>query len=77
MKFEVEIIAEYSTSKFAKSIAKALDVDNLSLENLYIKTCNENNKVVSKVVAKKLKTFVATVDDLLLCKKVAEGVLNG
>ena len=77
MRFEAEIVAEYSTSKFAKSIAKALDVDNLSLENLYIRTYNENNKVISKIAAKKLETFVATVDDLLLCKKVAEGVLNG
>ncbi len=77
MKFEAKIVARYSTSKLAKSIAKALNVDNLSLENLYIKTYSRNNEIISKIVAKKLETFVTTTDDLLLCKRVAEGVLDG
>jgi len=75
---QATIILEYPNTKTAQAIAKAISPDNLKPPpGLQIKTCQENNKVLTQINYEgKLSTFTATIDDLLFCTSTAEKTLK-
>ncbi|MEM3551848.1 MAG: KEOPS complex subunit Pcc1 [Candidatus Bathyarchaeia archaeon] len=74
---EAEILIEYDDVKTAHSVAKAVSPDNLKVpQGLYIKTEQNEEKVFTNIKCKKLKTFIATIDDLLSSISIAEKTLK-
>ena len=60
----------------AKSIARALDVDNIRLAGLDIKTGCANGKVVTVIESESLSTLINTLDDVICCQMTAEKLLK-
>jgi tRNA threonylcarbamoyladenosine modification (KEOPS) complex Pcc1 subunit len=75
---EAEIILEYDDEKTAEAIAKAVSPDNSKTpRGLSIKTTRREKKVLTQVRCKgKIRTFIATIDDLLFCASTAEKTLE-
>ncbi|RLI88757.1 MAG: hypothetical protein DRO65_04710 [Candidatus Altiarchaeales archaeon] len=69
MKIKARLILE---SKDAKVVSKSLDIDNVLLDNLKIKTYDHGNKVVTEIKTTNLKSLLNTIEDLLQCYSVAE-----
>jgi len=69
MKIKARLILE---SKDAKVVSKSLDIDNVLLDNLKIKTYGHGNKVVTEIKTTNLKSLLNTIEDLLQCYSVAE-----
>jgi tRNA threonylcarbamoyladenosine modification (KEOPS) complex Pcc1 subunit len=71
---EAEIKLEYNDEKVAQAVAKAVSPDNFKTpEGLSIQTTRRANKVITKIAhTGKFSTFIATIDDLLLCVTTAE-----
>jgi tRNA threonylcarbamoyladenosine modification (KEOPS) complex Pcc1 subunit len=74
---EATITLEYSDEKTAEAIAEAVSPDNFKTpQGLFIKTVEENNRVVTEIKAEgKMATFIATIDDLLFSISTAEKAL--
>jgi tRNA threonylcarbamoyladenosine modification (KEOPS) complex Pcc1 subunit len=75
---EAEITLEYDDEKTAEAIAKAVSPDNFKTpRGLSIKTTRRDKKVSTRIQCKeKLRTFIATIDDLLFCTSTAEKTLQ-
>jgi transcriptional/translational regulatory protein YebC/TACO1 len=58
------------------TVASALNVDNIKLDGLEIKTSTDNNKIITQIKAKDIKTLLVTLDDILFCQMVAEKSIN-
>ncbi len=72
-----ELILEYTDSKVAEAIARAVSPDNFKTpKGLSIRTVRKANKVITKLDHDgKFSTFIATIDDLLFSVSTAEKVL--
>jgi hypothetical protein len=77
-KLEARITLEYSDSKIADAITKAVSPDNFKTPvGLVIKTLRKDSYVLTEIKARgKIATFIATIDDLLFCVCTAEKALN-
>ena len=75
---EAEITLEYSDTKDAEAVAKAVSPDNFKAPpNLSIETTSKGNNVVTYIkCTRKIPTFTATIDDLLFCVSTAEKTLQ-
>jgi hypothetical protein len=75
---QATIVLEYSDSKIAKAVAKAVSPDNLeTLTGLKITTINDDCNVITDIVCNgKIATFIATIDDLLDSAIIAEKTLQ-
>lgn len=62
-------------SRDAKSVANALNKDNVTLDGLRITTGYRDKKVITEVSANSMKSLLSTLDDIILCQIVAENVL--
>ncbi len=75
MKITIKI--RHASRKFAESVAKSVSPDNRKAPpNVIVKTRARENITTSIVKCERLETFIATVDDLLLCMDVAQKTLE-
>jgi len=73
---KVRYIAILKTeSRDAKNLAKALDVDNVKLENLKIKSRARGKKIITELESNNLNTLLSTLDDIISCQMVAEKLI--
>lgn len=75
---KAEFSIGYKSEKEAESIVKSISPDNKKVPfGLIVKAIRKGRKVHVKILCiRGVKTFLATIDDLLSCIQVAEGVLN-
>ncbi len=73
MKFKAVLRTE---SKDAKSVASALDVDNIKLEKLRVETKTEKDKILTKVESNSMNTLINTLDDIISCQITAEKIIG-
>ena len=75
---EAEIVLAYKSIKEASSVARAICPDNLKTpKGLLVTTRREGRNVVTSVKCElNLRTFMATIDDILSCVSVAERSLK-
>jgi hypothetical protein len=67
----------HGSRKFAESIAKSVNPDNLKAPpNVFVKTRARGKITISEVKCERLETFITTVDDLLLCMDAAQKTLE-
>lgn len=64
----------YENEREAEAVAQAVSPDNVKVPSgLFIKTTHRGAKVLATVKCDlSLRTFIATIDDLLSCVSVAE-----
>ena len=72
MKYKATLVTE---SKKPESVSKALDVDNIRLGGLEIATKISEGNVETIVGSNSLNTMLSTLDDLLRCQMMAEGLV--
>lgn len=77
MKMRADVSCNYGSPRVSKAVAKALEPDNLKLqEGLMVSTKASGRKVVSVVeLDGRMETLLATLDDLLACTLTAEILL--
>jgi hypothetical protein len=63
-------------SKDAASVADSLNVDNLALESLSIRSTAAGNVVVTEIDADSIGTMLATIDDALRCQITSESMIT-
>ncbi len=63
-------------SRDPTSISGALDVDNVCLEGLRVKTLAVDNIVVTEIDARNIKTLINTLDDIICCQMLAEKIIG-
>jgi len=73
MKYKATLKTE---SGDAKSVSAALNVDNIRLEGLNIKSSHMGAMVVTEVESNNLGTLANTLDDLLSCQLAAEKLIK-
>jgi len=75
---EARIALRYKTEREAETIAQAVSPDNVKVPTgLSIKTVTRGKEVFTRIVCEaRLRTFVATLDDLLGAVSVAERTLS-
>jgi len=71
---EAEISLSYKTVREAEAVARAVSPDNVIVpRGLFIKTTRRERRVLTQIVCEtRLRTFMATIDDLLSAVSVAE-----
>jgi len=69
MKFSAVLKTE---SMDAESVSKALQIDNVDMENFRINTGAEEGRIVTKIEAEKINTLLSSLDDVIKCQMVAE-----
>ena len=75
MKITIKI--RHASRKFAESVAKSVSPDNRKAPpNVIVKTRARENITTSLLKCERLETFIATVDDLLLCMDAAQKTLE-
>jgi hypothetical protein len=62
-------------SKNPESVSKALDVDNIWLSGLSISTKISGGRIETKICSETLPTLLSTLDDLIRCQMMAEGLV--
>ena len=77
MKMHAEVSGGYRNSRTAKTVARALEPDNLKLFiGLAVSTRATGNRVVTTIeLDGRMETLLATLDDLLACTITAESLL--
>jgi hypothetical protein len=73
MKYKATLKTE---SGDAKSVSEALNVDNIKLDNIKIKSGHFGALVVTEVESNNLGTLANTLDDLLSCQLAAEKIIK-
>ena len=63
-------------SKNPMSVAESLNIDNLELDNLIVKTKRNNNKILTTIESNNLGTMLNVIDDIIRCQIVAESVIK-
>ena len=66
----------HTTSKNSKEVSKSLDVDNVRMEDLSIKTTYRDGSITTVVEANSIGTLLSTVDDVLRCQIAAESMIK-
>jgi hypothetical protein len=71
---EANVVLSYKTIREAEAVAKAVSPDNVKVpQGLFIKTMRHGKRVFTKIECEtRLRTFMATIDDLLSAVSVAE-----
>jgi len=72
MDYTATLITE---SKNPQSVSKALDVDNIRLSGLEISTKVSGGGVETIISSNSLPTLLSTLDDLIKCQMMAEGLV--
>ena len=74
MRLEAKLSLAYETEKEAKAVVEAVSPDNVKVpQGLNVKTVRSDYRLLAFVCCEKsLRTFLATLDDLLACISVAE-----
>jgi len=72
MQIKAHITFEYGSGKQARIALKSLNPDNMGLINSNV----VKNKLIYDIKGDSIKTFLATVDDLLFCEMMVEKVLE-
>lgn len=77
-RLEAQIILSYKNSREAEAVAKAVSPDNVKTPSgLTVKTTRRGQKVLTLVKCeRRLETFIATLDDLLMAVQVAERAVS-
>jgi len=77
MKMSAEIVCTYENPRVSKTVAKALEPDNLKLpDGLAVSTGVRGERVVSTIAFDgRIETLLATLEDLLACTLTAETLL--
>ena len=72
-----EVVCEYEDESVSKSVAAALQPDNLQApDGVRVSTEQRGKQVVTKIeVDGRVETLLATIDDLLACTSTAENVI--
>ena len=72
-----EVVCTYESSRVSKTVAKALEPDNLKLPDGLVVSTKVGDKKVTSVVELdgRMETLLATLDDLLSCTLTAEILL--
>jgi len=75
---EAKITLSYKGSREAEAIAKAISPDNVKAPSgLTIKTTKRGPKVITLVECQRnFKSFIATIDDVLMAVRVAEKAIS-
>jgi hypothetical protein len=60
----------------APAVAGSLNVDNLALESLKIRSTVSGSNIVTEIDANSIGTMLATIDDLLRCQITSEGLIT-
>jgi len=78
MDISAEIEVDYGDGRLARSVAAAVSPDNVSAPGgVRIQTRSEGGRVVTHVqIRGRIRTLVATVDDLLACMQAAENAVR-
>ncbi len=78
MDISAEIEVDYGDRGLARSVAAAVSPDNVSApRGVRIQTRSEGGRVVTHVQLRgRIRTLVATVDDLLACMQAAENAVR-
>jgi hypothetical protein len=63
-------------SQNASAVAGSLNVDNVALGCLKIKSAVLGGKVVTEIDANSIGTMLATIDDVLRCQITSEGLIT-
>lgn len=63
-------------SKDAHSVSSALEVDNVELEGLRVRTRTENGAVVTEIESDGIKALIRALDDIICCQMVAEKTIG-
>ena len=69
MKFSAVLKTE---SMDAESVSRALQIDNVDMENFRIDTDAEKGRIVTKIETEKINTLLSSLDDVIKCQMVAE-----
>jgi tRNA threonylcarbamoyladenosine modification (KEOPS) complex Pcc1 subunit len=75
---EAKITLSYKSLREAEAIARAISPDNVKVPTaLTIKTFQKGSKVVTLVECQRnFKSFIATIDDVLMAVRVAEKAIS-
>jgi len=63
-------------SRDSGSVAEALEIDNVRLQDLKIKTHPGRGYIVTNVESNNLGSLLNTLDDVLYCQMLAEKVIE-
>jgi len=77
MKMRAKVMCDYGDNSVSRSVASALQPDNLPVpEGVRVTTNHCGGQVVTSVeIDGKIETLLATLDDLLSCTSTAESML--
>ncbi|MEM2300126.1 MAG: KEOPS complex subunit Pcc1 [Candidatus Hadarchaeales archaeon] len=78
MKMKAELEIEYEDEKTARALAEALTPDNLEAPNeMKIITKSEGCVIFTEInFSGRIRTLIATIDDLLSCLQAAEEAIG-
>lgn len=65
-----------TSSKDAASISAALEVDNVQLDGLSVRTRTHKGTIITEASAGSIKTLIRALDDLICCQMVAEKTIE-
>jgi hypothetical protein len=63
-------------SRDAQSVSSALDVDNVELDGLRVRTRKEKDSVVTEIESDSMKALIRALDDIICCQTVAEKTIG-
>ena len=63
-------------SRDASSVSSALDVDNVELDGLRVRTRKEKDAVVTEIESNSVKALIRALDDIICCQTVAEKTIG-
>jgi len=73
MKYKAILTTE---SGDARSISRAIGIDNIILENLKIETKFDDKRIITEVESNSIDSLLSTLDDIIHCQIVAEKVIR-
>lgn len=75
--FKAKIKLVCVNKEVAKAISKSVTPDNVKAPKFVkVKTTTKGNKVFTKIVCRKIDSFMYTLDDLISCIQAAEKTLG-
>ena len=72
MEISCKLILDFKDSKQAKTVYKAVTIDN----DGFIESHIEDNKIIAYIKSKSITSLTHTIDDYLACISVAEKISN-
>jgi len=65
-----------TSSRNSREVCKSIDLDNVSLKDLSVKTGYDKDTITTIVKSNSIKTMLNTIDDLIRCQIAAESVVK-